>query len=103
GRHSGIYDSPRELIELCPGVEFIEMPRNKESAWCCGAGGGVKSGFKDWAIEISSERIDEAKDTGAEILLTSCPFCVTNLKDGVEATNSKIEVQDITQFLLERM
>ena len=103
GRHSGVYDSPREVIEACPGVEFVEMPRNKEHAWCCGAGGGVKSGFRDWAVEISSERVEEAEKTGADILLTSCPFCVTNLSDAVKAMNSKIKVQDITGFLLERM
>jgi heterodisulfide reductase subunit D len=99
GRHSGVYDAPRTIIKAIPGVQFVEMSRNRENAWCCGAGGGVKSGLKDWAIEIASERIKEAEETGCKILLSACPFCKTNLEDAINAAGSKIQVLDIVNFL----
>jgi len=79
------------------------MPRNREMAWCCGAGGGVKSGFKEWAVEISKERIEEAEKTGATKLITSCPFCVTNLGDAIKESGSNLKLYDITQYLLEKL
>ncbi|MHA1270870.1 MAG: (Fe-S)-binding protein [Candidatus Helarchaeota archaeon] len=99
GRHSEVYDAPRAILEYIPGVELIEMGRNRENAWCCGAGGGVKSGFKDWAIEIASERIKEAEETDAEILVSSCPFCKTNLQDAINDMNSNIKFMDIVELL----
>ncbi|MHA1230822.1 MAG: (Fe-S)-binding protein [Candidatus Helarchaeota archaeon] len=101
GRHSGVFKEPRKVLKKIPGLNFIEMPRNKENAWCCGAGGGVKSGFKDWAVEIASERIKEAEGTGASILISSCPFCKTNLEDAIKATNSKLKFMDIVNLLAE--
>jgi len=99
GRHSGVYDAPRAIIQAIPGVTLIEMSRVRENAWCCGAGGGVKSGFKDWSVEISAERIKEAEETGCTILLSACPFCKTNLQDAIKAANSKIQLMDIVDLL----
>jgi heterodisulfide reductase subunit D len=112
GRHVGVFDEPREVIKKVKNVELIEMPRNRDNAWCCGAGAGVKSAFKDWAIEISEDRVQEAldlnKSTGKKIeyLVTTCPFCERNLKDSLESLRSKkvegadqMEVIDLIQFL----
>ena len=99
GRHSGVYDAPREVITAIPGIELIEMPRNKENSWCCGAGGGVKSGFKDWSLEIASERIKEAERTDAEYLLCACPFCKTGLTDAIKASKSDLIFLDIVNLL----
>ncbi|MHA1271326.1 MAG: (Fe-S)-binding protein [Candidatus Helarchaeota archaeon] len=99
GRHSKVFDEPREIIKSIPGIELIEMNRIRENSWCCGAGGGVKSGFKDWAVEISAERIREAESTGAEFLITSCPFCLRNLKDATKKIESSIKVVGIVEFL----
>ena len=63
GRHAGVFDAPRKVLKMIPGVKLVEMERNRGNAWCCGAGAGVKSQFKDWAIEIASERIQEAHGT----------------------------------------
>ncbi|MHA1648797.1 MAG: (Fe-S)-binding protein [Candidatus Helarchaeota archaeon] len=103
GRHCGIYDSPRKVLNSIPGIELIEMLRNRENAWCCGAGGGVKSGFKDWAVEIATERIKEAEETGAEILISSCPFCKRNLEDAIKATGSSLKFMDITELVKNRL
>jgi len=81
GRHMDLYEIPREVISKIPGIELVEMKRNRKNAWCCGAGGGVKSQFPDLALEISKERIKEAVESGADILTTSCPFCYGNFSD----------------------
>ncbi|MFX0132244.1 MAG: (Fe-S)-binding protein [Candidatus Hodarchaeota archaeon] len=104
GRHCGIYKPPRKLIKAIVGKKnLIEMPRNEKNAWCCGAGGGVKSAFKDWSVDIAIERIKEAEATGANILITSCPFCYRNLQDAIDKSGSKIKLYDITEYLLERL
>ncbi|MHA1144518.1 MAG: (Fe-S)-binding protein [Candidatus Helarchaeota archaeon] len=99
GRHSKIFDSPRELIQKIPGVSLIELPRNRENAWCCGAGGGVKSAFKDWSVEIATERIKEAEALGVDMLITSCPFCCRNLSDAIEKSNSSLKMMDVVELL----
>jgi len=99
GRHSGVYDMPREIIKAIPGIELVEMSRNRENSWCCGAGGGVKSAYKDWAVEISVDRIREAEETGADLLISTCPFCKTNLQDAIDSANSKIRFMDIVNLL----
>lgn len=103
GRHMGIYDTPREILEMMPGVELVEMRRIRDAAWCCGAGGGVKSGFPDLAVEIAKDRIKEAEETEAELVVTACPFCVRNLRDASEALNSKLKVVDIVELLAENL
>lgn len=107
GRHMDLYEIPREVIKKIPGIELIEMKRNRNNAWCCGAGGGLKSQFPELAINISKERIMEALETNAEILLTSCPFCVGNLQDALTDMNpeiqEKIKVVDIIDFIANRI
>ena len=101
GRHEKVYDEPRNMIKAVPGATLKEMDRITMNAWCCGAGGGVKSAFKDFALKTSEERIREAELTGADLLLSCCPFCKVNLKDGAESSNSKLEVKDLTEFLMD--
>ncbi|MBD3196244.1 MAG: hypothetical protein GF317_14395 [Candidatus Lokiarchaeota archaeon] len=107
GRHMDLYEIPRELIASLPGVEIIEMKRNRKNAWCCGAGGGVKSQFADLALNISIERIEEATESGAEILTTSCPFCIGNLKDAYESMDeelkNKIKVIDLIDLIASKL
>jgi heterodisulfide reductase subunit D len=99
GRHMGIYEMPREIYKQIPGLKLVEMKRNRNFAWCCGAGGGVKIGYPDWAIEVSKERLYEAKETGATIITSTCPFCKTNLKDANAAYNFDFEVLDLMEIL----
>jgi len=107
GRHMDFYDIPREVLSKIPGIELIEMKRNRKSAWCCGAGGGVKSQFPELAIEISKERIKEAIETNAHILTTSCPFCIGNLKDAYDELDSeikeKIQILDLIDLIASKI
>jgi len=99
GRHMGVYEPPREVLNKIPGIKFVEMKRNKENAWCCGAGGGVKIGNPEWSDEISKERLEEAKETGATVISSICPFCRTNLSDANENYSMGFEVIDLIEIL----
>jgi len=101
GRHMGVYDAPRNVMKKIKGLEFVEMDRSRENSRCCGAGGGYKSQFNDFATAIAVERIHDAEATGAEILITCCPFCVLNLTQGAKKCGSSIKVMDLSQVLLE--
>lgn len=99
GRHMGIYEIPREIYKKIPGIKFIEMTRNRNHSWCCGAGGGVKIGYPEWALDISKERLREAKETKAEVISSTCPFCKTNLSDANKKYNFDFEVLDLVEIL----
>ena len=101
GRHSGVYDAPRNVIQKIKGIEFVEMTRSRENSRCCGAGGGYKSQFNDFATRIAAERVRDAEETGAEVLITCCPFCVLNLTAGAKMIGSKMKIMDLSQVLLQ--
>jgi heterodisulfide reductase subunit D len=99
GRHSGVYDAPRKLLTMIPGIELVEMERNRENSRCCGAGGGLKSGYPDIQNKISQTRIKEAEATGATELVSACPFCYQGLQVGIQALESKLTMRDITDLV----
>ena len=99
GRHMDFYEPPREVIVKIPNTEMIELRRNRNNAWCCGAGGGVKSQFPELALDIAKDRIDEAVESGIDILLTECPFCVGNLADSVKKEKTNMKVLDIIDYI----
>jgi Fe-S oxidoreductase len=99
----GVYDEPRNILKNIPGVELVEMERIKEYAWCCGGGGGAFTGFKDFAQWTAQQRLEEAKDTGADILVTSCPWCETNLRAGGIGMEEKMEIVDIFDLMMEAL
>ncbi|MDR0198637.1 MAG: (Fe-S)-binding protein, partial [Methanomassiliicoccaceae archaeon] len=100
GRHSGVYDEPRSILRKIKGVQFVEMERNGKNSRCCGAGGGYKSGFNDFAVAVAAERVKDAEAVGPDVLATACPFCVLNLSAGAKKIGSKIKVMDISEILL---
>ena len=71
----GIYDAPRDVLAAIPGLELVEMDRNREAAWCCGAGGGVREAYPEFSAWTAGERIEEEKVTGADAIVTACPGC----------------------------
>ncbi len=101
GRHSKVFEEPRNILKKIKGLDFVEMERNRENSRCCGAGGGYKSAFNDFAVNIAAERIRDAEAVGAEVIATACPFCVLNLKQGAAKIKSKVKVMDITEILLQ--
>lgn len=91
-RHCGVYEEPRNIISSL--AKLVEMENIRENGLCCGAGGGVKSAYPEIASQLSKNRINQAKNTGADVLITACPFCKLNL------SNDEIEVLDLTEFVL---
>jgi heterodisulfide reductase subunit D len=103
GRYCELYDAPRRILEAIPGVELVEMPRSREKSWCCGAGAGVKTAYPDFALWTGEQRVNEARETGAQAIVTACPFCEGNLADVIAATDSGLDLYDITDLLLESL
>jgi Fe-S oxidoreductase len=100
GRHMNVYESPRNVVKSIPGVTLVEMARNRLDSRCCGAGGGLRSAYRDLSIKASAERLRlDALPTGAEALVSPCPFCVINFKDGAKALGTKIEVLDLVELV----
>ncbi|MGQ9722991.1 MAG: (Fe-S)-binding protein [Candidatus Jordarchaeum sp.] len=103
GRHMGVYDAPRNILKAIPGIEIVEMPRTRENAWCCGSGGGVKSGYGEWSVETAYERVKEAEKLGVEAIVSACPFCWRNLEDAIKQYNSKLQMLDVIQLVRKSM
>jgi Fe-S oxidoreductase len=95
----GVYEQPRNILKAIPGVELYEMERIKEYAWCCGGGGGVFTAFKDFAQWTALERLEEAKDTGAQAISTSCPWCESNLSNAIKGMEEKIGIYSLTDLM----
>lgn len=103
GRHLGIYDSPRKLLETIPGIELVEMEKNRECALCCGT--SAFTNCDTYSHEMRVERLREAKATGAEILVTTCPKCqihfkcAMNNKGEEKGPDVNIEVMDLSNLV----
>jgi heterodisulfide reductase subunit D len=100
GRHSKMYDPPRKVIAQIPGLEFVEMKNSREHSRCCGAGAGVKTANPQVSVEIAKRRVEEAAQTGAELLVSACPFCEQNLKEAARSIRNEIRVMDVAELLL---
>jgi len=103
GREAQVYEAPRAILKTLCGERLVEMKRNRKNAWCCGAGGGVKSAMPDFALWTATERVKEARGAGAELLVSACPFCKRNLSDAVKASGVALEVKDITELVAESL
>jgi Fe-S oxidoreductase len=106
-RYNGIVDEPREVLGAVPGLELREMENRGKNTFCCGAGGG-----RMWMEETRGTRINESRTaqalaTGAGTVATECPFCMTMLKDGLEAADANVggavKAIDIAELLAESL
>jgi heterodisulfide reductase subunit D len=94
-----LYDIPRELLAAIPGIEFREMERIRDNSYCCGGGGGCMTGYGDWAAKNASKRIEEGMKTGAEHMVSICPFCHYNLNEGSRRISSEMKLYDLVELL----
>ncbi|MFH1113574.1 MAG: (Fe-S)-binding protein [Pseudomonadota bacterium] len=103
GRHNGIYDEPREVLKRIPGLELNEMVESRVDSLCCGGGGGRVWMETEKGQRFSDLRIEQAFETGAEVLVTACPYCITMLEDSrlTMGAAEKIEVKDLTEIIAE--
>jgi Fe-S oxidoreductase len=95
----GVYDQPREILRAIPGVQLVEMQRIREYSWCCGAGGGVREAYPEYSDWTAAERITEARATGAEALVSACPWCERNFLDAVSGMKDSMKVYDIVDLV----
>ena len=100
GRHNRVFDAPREV--LGEAANLIEMPRNSERSFCCGAGGARMWMEEKIGKRINVERTEEALATGAKTIAVGCPFCHTMIGDGVtgKGEQENVEVVDVATVLL---
>ncbi|MCO5387918.1 MAG: (Fe-S)-binding protein [Desulfosporosinus sp.] len=103
GRHNGIYDEPRGVLKKIPGLILNEMEESREDSMCCGMGGGRIWMETQKSDRFANLRLDQAIGVGAEVLVTSCPYCITNFEDSRLVLNydDVIQVKDITEILQE--
>jgi Fe-S oxidoreductase len=98
-RHNDVIGQPRELVAA--SGHAVEMPRNRERTFCCGAGGARMFMEEKRGRPINEERVREAAGTGADTLAVACPFCTVMLDDGVRETGAKLQVIDLATLLAE--
>jgi len=109
GRRCKCFDPPRRLLEAIPGIELVEMERNRDNALCCGGGGGGM--WLDAHVtehgghRLSDERVRQAAETGAEILAVSCPYELSRFEDSVKVVGleGRLKVRDIIELIVESM
>jgi len=105
GRHNGIYDEPREVLRKLPGLEIREMADSLANSLCCGGGGGRIWAETPKAERFANLRLAQAKEVGAEVLVTSCPYCITNFEDSRLALEDGgvLEIKDLTELVRESL
>ncbi|MGD8985655.1 MAG: (Fe-S)-binding protein [Desulfobacteraceae bacterium] len=99
GRWAGVYDPPRELLQIVPGSTLVEMERNRENSLCCGTTAWMECSGCSKAMQV--ERLDEAIQTGAEALITACPKCKIHLTCAQSNTDLNLEIIDLYAYLLD--
>jgi len=101
GRWNGEYEAPRNVLSSLQGVELVEMKASHDKSMCCGAGGGRMWMEETLGKRINITRTEQAMDTGAGVIASSCPFCMTMLSDGVKSKESQesVKVLDIAEVL----
>ncbi len=101
GRYNDIYDEPRDVVTALPGVDLVEMGRNRNRSFCCGGGGGRMFMEETRGTRINQARVQEAIDTGATTLCAACPFCMTMFEDGIKGVGAEetFAVKDLAELV----
>jgi len=105
GRHNGIYEPPREVLKSIPGLDLVEMERNREDSLCCGGGGGGLWNEVPAEERFAVLRVREAVETGAQILAAACPYCIIMFEDALKTIGKEEEVRvaDIAELIFESL
>jgi Fe-S oxidoreductase len=99
GRHLNMYEEPRDLLKEIPGLDLVEMPSNREHALCCGAGGGVYFTCQSVANRAVVTRLEQAVETGAQQIVTSCPNCYVRFRQMSRHHRMKIRAKSLAQII----
>ncbi|MGQ9857473.1 MAG: (Fe-S)-binding protein [Thermodesulfobacteriota bacterium] len=103
GRHNGVFEEPRLLLNSIPGLQLVELPDNRDNSLCCGGGGGRIWMETPREERFSDLRLQQAVDSGAQVLVTACPYCITNFEDSRlnRPDSDAIEVKELSEVLQE--
>jgi len=93
GRHNGIYDAPREVIDAIPGLTRVEMGRCRDRSFCCGGGGLAIFYEPSEERRMGQVRVEMAREAGANVIVTACPFCLVQIEDGIKTSGLEREMQ----------
>ncbi|WP_019122571.1 (Fe-S)-binding protein [Brevibacillus massiliensis] len=99
GRHNGVTEEPRQVLQAVAGGPVVEMKRSGEKGFCCGAGGSSIWGGNRQGEKINHIRAAEAAETGAEVIASGCPFCTIMLEEGLGLAGKQLPVKDIAELI----
>ncbi len=101
GRHNGVFDAPRQLVQISAKTAPVEMKQSRENGFCCGGGGGMSFIDEPKDKRVNQERARQVLETDAEILAVGCPFCMTMMEDGINAKRGdrELKVMDVSELL----
>jgi Fe-S oxidoreductase len=101
GRYNGVYESPRQILEKIEGVELVEVEASRHKGLCCGAGGAQMFMEEQNSDRVNVKRTNQLLETGADVLASACPFCMTMLTDGLKASSKEDSVKnmDVVELL----
>jgi len=103
GRYNDVYEEPRRVLNVLNSKGVTEMHRNRSKSFCCGGGGGRAWMEETIGERVNQTRVNEALDTGAEVLAAACPFCITMFDDGVNGVEAeeKMRTEDISEIVVQ--
>src|SRR6266852_3006939 len=105
GRYNDIYDEPRRVLTVLNSNGVTEMRRHRNKSFCCGGGGGRAWMEERIGKRVNQTRVNEALETGAEVLAAACPFCITMFDDGIKGVEAeeKMQIEDISEIVVRAM
>ncbi|HTQ58061.1 MAG TPA: (Fe-S)-binding protein [Bryobacteraceae bacterium] len=105
GRHNGVYDEPRQVLDAIPGLRRVEMRRARDRSFCCGGGGLALFYEPEEEERMGVRRVRMAAEAGANVIVTACPFCMANIEDGIKVAGleGKMAAIDLAELVQKQM
>ena len=103
GRKGGVTEAPRRILSQIPGLHMVEMPENGDGSHCCGGGGNLESFDPEWSKAVTHNRIQQARDVGADMLISACQQCDRTLSAAARAAGLRMRVKDVSELVLEAL
>jgi Fe-S oxidoreductase len=105
GRYNDIFDAPRDILQLIPGVTLKEAERNRKFGMCCGAGGGRMWIEEEPTQRVNTRRVEQLLETDPDAVAVACPYCMTMIDDGLKAKNmeEKVQARDVMELVADSM
>ena len=103
GRHNGIYEPPRKILASIPGIQIVEMEKNRDRSFCCGGGDvNLWHDIEEEEMRMGEKRVAMAHEAGANVIVTACPFCLLNFDDAIKTSGleGQMKVVDLMELLI---